>query len=150
VELSPGILRIPAATVCGIIRLAYDANDYEVTGIPDQFSENDPTNWFEIRATLDRTTTATLDEIRPMLRTMLAERFQLRAHRESREMGVYALVVAKGGPKLTPCSDPVVDATGLSGQFDLDLEWPRPSDDTPVAAGIFVAVEEQLGLKLTP
>lgn len=43
----------------------------------------------------------------------------------------------------------VVDATGLSGQFDAALEWPRPSDDTPIAAGVFTAVQDQLGLKLT-
>ena len=35
-----------------------------------------------------------------MLRTLLAERFQLKVHRETKEGNVYALVVAKNGPKL--------------------------------------------------
>ena len=47
---------------------------------------------------------------------------------------------------------PVVDGTGIAGEFDLELEW--SSDDTPVATAkappISVAVQEQLGLKLEP
>ncbi len=35
-----------------------------------------------------------------MLQALLAERFNLVAHRETKEMPVYFLVVAKGGPKL--------------------------------------------------
>jgi uncharacterized protein (TIGR03435 family) len=35
-----------------------------------------------------------------MLRTLLADRFQLKVHRETKEGNVYALVVAKNGPKL--------------------------------------------------
>lgn len=58
---------------------------------------------------------------------------------------------------------PVIDRTGLSGSFDIELEAteiraapdykPGPSDlALPPAAGptIFVALQEQLGLKLEP
>jgi bla regulator protein BlaR1 len=38
----------------------------------------------------------------PMLQALLEDRFQLKIHRESREMPVYELTVAKGGPKLQP------------------------------------------------
>jgi uncharacterized protein (TIGR03435 family) len=38
----------------------------------------------------------------PMLRQVLADRFQLRVHREMRQMAVFALKVSKGGPKLKP------------------------------------------------
>ena len=37
-----------------------------------------------------------------MLRTLLAERFKLAARRETKDVPVYALVVAKGGPRLVP------------------------------------------------
>jgi bla regulator protein blaR1 len=37
-----------------------------------------------------------------MLQTLLADRFQLRIHREVKDMPVYALVTAKGGSKLKP------------------------------------------------
>jgi uncharacterized protein (TIGR03435 family) len=53
---------------------------------------------------------------------------------------------------------PVVDNTGLSGGFDFDIRFPEL--DTPADArgggppndggGIFIALEEQLGLKLVP
>ena len=38
-------------------------------------------------------------QLRQMLQTLLAERFKLVVHRETKEMPVYALVVAKNGPK---------------------------------------------------
>jgi uncharacterized protein (TIGR03435 family) len=41
-----------------------------------------------------------LDEQMSMLRKLLADRFQLSFHRAQKELQVYALTVAKGGPKL--------------------------------------------------
>jgi len=38
----------------------------------------------------------------PMLQTLLEDRFHLKIHRESREVPVYAVTVAKGGPQLKP------------------------------------------------
>jgi uncharacterized protein (TIGR03435 family) len=38
-------------------------------------------------------------DLRRMLQTLLADRFNFRFHRESKEIPVYVLVVAKGGPK---------------------------------------------------
>ncbi|HEY2383611.1 MAG TPA: TIGR03435 family protein [Terriglobia bacterium] len=40
-------------------------------------------------------------EMMVMLQALLADRFKLKVHRETRELPVYALTVAKGGPKLT-------------------------------------------------
>jgi uncharacterized protein (TIGR03435 family) len=37
-----------------------------------------------------------------MVRALLAERFKLVCHMETRELPIYALVIAKGGPNLTP------------------------------------------------
>lgn len=47
---------------------------------------------------------ATKDQEPEMLQNLLVERFRLKMHRESREMSVYALVAAKGGPKLKEAS----------------------------------------------
>lgn len=40
-----------------------------------------------------------------MLQKLLADRFGLKVHRESREMPVYALVVGTNGPKLTAAKE---------------------------------------------
>lgn len=40
------------------------------------------------------------DSMRPMLQQLLAERFHLAVHRETRSMPVYAVTIAKSGPKL--------------------------------------------------
>jgi uncharacterized protein (TIGR03435 family) len=40
------------------------------------------------------------DRVREMLRTLLAERFELKTHTENRRLASYALVVGKQGPKL--------------------------------------------------
>lgn len=53
-----------------------------------------------------------------MLISLLTERFNLKYHHETREMPIYALVVAKGGPKLT------------KGEPDPPPGW-RPAKDTP-------------------
>ena len=51
---------------------------------------------------------------RRMIQAILADRFRLQAHRESRPLPVYALVVAKGKSKLTP-ADPRADGGWSTG-----------------------------------
>ena len=47
---------------------------------------------------------ASRDQVPAMLQNLLTARFKLTTHREYREQPVYALVAAKGGPKLQPAS----------------------------------------------
>lgn len=47
-------------------------------------------------------------ELQQMMQTLLAERFKLAVHRETRELSRYALVVAKGGPKVHLTEVPAV------------------------------------------
>jgi uncharacterized protein (TIGR03435 family) len=44
---------------------------------------------------------------------------------------------------------PVFDRTGLTGAYDIDLQW-TPDGGDGDAPSIFTALQEQLGLKLTP
>ncbi len=158
-----------------------------------------------------------------MLQALLEERFKVKLHRETREVPVYIVTVARGGPKLQPfqedscvrqlpppgpqpelapgqhrCANfgrlkgrsmdinvegntvenfskiflrgigpsarPVIDRTGLTGQYVFHLEYgldedvlrtvspnaPAHSPDQPEGPSIFTAVQEQLGLKLDP
>jgi len=65
---------------------------------------------FDIHATLPAG--ATTEQVPEMLQALLAERFRLTYHREMKEQSVYALIVAKGGPKLveSPPDRPAGDA----------------------------------------
>ena len=55
-----------------------------------------------------------------MLRALLEDRFQLKVHRETREMPVYALVIGKNGAKLTVPADPAArGGKAASGAWDL-------------------------------
>ena len=152
----------------------------------------------------------------PMLQSLLEDRFQLKVHRETREIPVYALTIAKGGSKLQPFREgscipvdhskfppfyplptadqiarnchasarrdgttlkvdaqgltpdefskifldsetvdrPVIDKTGMTGRFDVHLEYMPDRFVTPDNPGggpsIFTAIQEQLGLRLEP
>ncbi len=46
------------------------------------------------------------EQIRAMLRDLITERFRLQLHHETRQLAVYDLVVAKGGPRLLPAAEP--------------------------------------------
>lgn len=69
---------------------------------------------YEIQAKIDDSLFAAMRTMTPaqqreqvalMEQSLLADRFKLKVHFETREMPVYALVVAKGRPKLTPAKD---------------------------------------------
>jgi bla regulator protein blaR1 len=145
----------------------------------------------------------------PMMQTLLEDRLKLKTHRETREIAIYNLVVAKGGPKLKPFREgsctalptpepgkapvpppalppgqhyckisggavgsnfemnaegitlddfasvflsgarPVVNTTGITGKFDIHLEFAPDGDPgDPTGPSVFTAIQEQLGLKL--
>ena len=63
------------------------------------------------------------DQIRGMMQKLLADRFQLKFHRDKKELSVYAIVVAKGGPKLTKSqSDSALPALFFRGLGNLGAE----------------------------
>jgi uncharacterized protein (TIGR03435 family) len=49
-----------------------------------------------------------------MLQNLLADRFQLKLHRESKDAPIYALVVAKNGPKLKESAPGAQGSIGMS------------------------------------
>ena len=81
-----------------MITNAFNMKDYQVQG-PDWLN----TERFDVVAKVPGDTTR--EQFRLMIQKMLTERFKMTFHHESKEHAVYALVVAKGGPKLKE-SDP--------------------------------------------
>ena len=191
---------------------AYRLRPFQLVGGPG-WIESDR---FDINAKAPEGTPQT--QLPAMMQALLASRFKLKAHTETREQPIYALLLARSdgrlGPQLTrstadcsagaqgrgasgaftapqpgerpvcglntninnvigtmkgggrPIADLlpslgnivnriVVDRTGLTGTFDIDLRWsaealtPNAQSGTPAdAPTIFTALQEQLGLKL--
>lgn len=88
-----GRVDIGFASLKELIPLAYGVKAHQVTG-PDWLG----TQRYDIVATMPEG--ATKEQIPALLQTLLADRFHLKLHRESREQNVYALIVAKGGHKM--------------------------------------------------
>jgi uncharacterized protein (TIGR03435 family) len=80
-------------TLTDLIVEAYKVKPHQIAG-PDWLSMER----FDIQAKLPDD--AAEDQVPQMLRTLLAERFGLKTHTESRERAAYALVVGKNGAKL--------------------------------------------------
>lgn len=220
--LPGGQLRADSATLAELIAVSYGRTiplyRFQVVGGPDWID----TDRFDVVAKAEGsagpgTPAPSPEQMSLMIRKLLAERFKLAAHEESKEAPIYVLSLAKSdgtlGPRLRrgtfTCPEPgappppsapgnqclynvgygvltargipisrlalslanfygigrlVVDRTGLTGSFDMDMEWaplvqfrqpgtldpPADAADRPVNAGptIFSALQEQLGLKM--
>src|SRR5580658_10982834 len=87
----------------GIICAAYGVRADQVVG-PAWLT----TTRFDIEAKLPEG--ATVDQVPSMLQALLADRFKMTVHRESREQSVYALILGKDGLKMKPKVDPAASA----------------------------------------
>ncbi len=179
-----GRLTITNLTLKIMVREAFGVKNYQIAGGPVWLD----TDRFDVVAKADDDPSR--KQMMTMLQALLAERFQLKVHRETKEGHVYALVAAKGGAKLKPSTAdqsyvglsrntptdqvgvsytitgqkaamamfaerlgelelgrPVLDRTGLQGEFDFRLDY-GTADNPGTEPSIFTAIQEQLGLKL--
>jgi bla regulator protein BlaR1 len=201
-----------------LIQIAYGVQEYQISGAPGWLNSER----YDIEAKSDSSVDDELHKLSPdqirllkgrMLQGLLADRFKLTLRQETKELPVFALVVAKSGPKLkqsTPgdtyangikgpdgvahpgmmlmrpgqitgqalpitslarmlsqqLNRTIVDKTGLTGQYDITLQWTPDEEQIPKGMGngspinggappedssgpsIFTAIQEQLGLKL--
>ena len=205
-----GRLHVRNNPVTNLIGNAYGVEGYLLVGGPEWIREER----YDMEAKAEGNPPRA--EMMLMLQTLLAERFQLRLHRESREMPAYVLTVSRGGAKLTPTKDgdcvaprpdgapapplapgerrrpscgnnnmntrtnppnitwtavgidsagvagalanyfrrPVVNRTGLTGFFSIQMDLP-PLQPAAIDAGaldpgvsVFTVLQEQLGLRV--
>ena len=73
---------------------------------------------------------ATRDQMPLILQSMLADRFKLEFHRETRTMQEYELVVAKGGPKLQEATEAERQGESSVGPEHLEAKGATMSDLT--------------------
>ena len=82
----------------GLLTTAYKVKAYQIAG-PDWLKSQ----MYEIHAKLPEGSNK--DQIPEMMQTLLAERFKLTFHKETRELQVYALIVGKNGLKMKEAID---------------------------------------------
>ena len=171
-----------------LITVAYGLQPFQLLGVPAWTNDT----YYDINAKPSAGSATSREQMSDMLQALLADRFKLAFHRESRPTDGFALVPIKAGalgpdlkvssvdceqtPAAVPCRQapgrsntfvargtpmwsliqelvvalnaPVVDETGLSGPYDINLRWSldaAPTDDVPALP---TALQEQLGLKL--
>ncbi len=73
---------------------------------------------------------ADFDQLRLMLQSLFEDRFKLKVHRETKESPVYAIVVGKGGPRITLSAD----------QTSPDVNGPAPTGTGPNRGAVRIGV----------
>jgi uncharacterized protein (TIGR03435 family) len=201
-------------TLAVLIQSAYGILNFQLVGGPDWINSER----YVVDAKMDADTADALQKLKledrilarhQMLQALLADRVKLVTHRETRDLPVYFLVIAKNGSKLQqakpgdtyenglkgrggamgqgtssstnrfttsitaqgmpiasllpllgrPLARPVLDKTGLIGNFDFTLKFAiaRPAPDETLNGGpvpdsdlpfLLEAIQQQLGLKL--
>jgi uncharacterized protein (TIGR03435 family) len=190
-----GRFTVHNSTLAGLLRFAYGLNRNQLENQP-AWLENDR---FDIIAKADMAGAPNMAQQRIMMQKLLADRLNLRFHREKKDGTVFALTVQNSGSRLTPSTGdpngpspaemtqrsghwhltvrnvnmetfasglqgnidwPVVDRTGLSGRFDITLDWAPDEFQSPDIGlksaaetdaffpNLYTALRDQLGLKL--
>jgi len=174
-DISHGRLTLTNAHIRQLIAVAYEIQGVRIEGGPGWIASDQ----FAIDAKAEDPE-ATERQVRMMLQSLLEERFQLRIHRETKQLPNFTLRMANGGARLDKAEDhgtdrcdrsmeaghyhlvcrhvqietlanalsallraPVVDATGLTGDYDFALSW--EGDDMYSAVPDAV---DKFGLKL--
>jgi len=117
---TPDGLSAANGTLQMLINAAYRVEDNQISGAPNWMNSER----YDIDAKMD---SSTADELRKlseddrrevrqrMLQALLADRFKLTIHRETKELPVYALVIAKNGPKLQEAKPGDTYPNGIKG-----------------------------------
>jgi uncharacterized protein (TIGR03435 family) len=119
----PGRIHYPYMNMKNLLMTAYDVKNFQISGPAWLDSER-----FEINATMPPDTTK--EQFHVMLQNLLAERFKLTLHRETKELPTYSLVVAKNGPKMKESAqDPAHKSDGEPVQLPRPPAQPKMGPD---------------------
>jgi len=144
-------------SVVDLLKYAYGFQDREIAGGPKWLS----TQKFDLVGDPETQTRPSASEFKKMVQNLLADRFHLAAHYETRDLSVFEIVPAKGGPRLTesirpPDGPPVVGyspgwlTVGNATIADLAIFLQRYVTDRPVFDHTGIAGRYDLSLRWTP
>jgi uncharacterized protein (TIGR03435 family) len=97
-EVTPGSVSMTGVTLRSAVKWTYGVRDDQVSG-PGWLG----TERYDIVAKAGGPTP--VPELRLMLQALLADRFGLALHRETKERPVFVIAVGEDGPKLTPAAE---------------------------------------------
>jgi uncharacterized protein (TIGR03435 family) len=141
-----------------LIALAYGVHSKQIVGAPDWLG----TDLFDIDGMADVPGRPSIKQMGEMVQALLTERFALKFHHEQRELSVYAIQLAPGGPKMKESTagpnDP--QGFGLRGFGDLIVtnmtlkevaSWMQSGImDKPVVDQTGLSARYDFNLKWTP
>jgi uncharacterized protein (TIGR03435 family) len=113
-QVGEGPMSVPNGRCIGqpdvihVISIAYGIPTFDISGGPAwvwALGGSDPIQRFNIEAKAEDVSSVTKDQLRQMLRSMLADRFKFKFHWETKESQGFALRVGKNGPKLKETSE---------------------------------------------
>jgi uncharacterized protein (TIGR03435 family) len=181
-----------------LIAFAYNVHAKQIVGGPDWLDKDR----FDIAAVPVEDGAPSPEQLRIMIRKLMADRFKLTFHHEKRELPAFVLTVSKPSDRLIPNTSggplpglgfgpgkggltfrmgnatigdftgllqilvldrPVVDQTGITGKYDMNFTFTpddslfnghppqiKQAEGVEAAPGFFDALQQQVGLKLTP
>jgi uncharacterized protein (TIGR03435 family) len=91
-----GIFHTQNTTLADLAKYAFTAHQKQLIDLP-AWAENEK---FDVLGKPDTPGFSSTEQMRMMVRKLLVERFSLAYHKEKKEIPVYAVIVAKGGPKI--------------------------------------------------
>ncbi len=120
-QLNSGNLNYAGSALIEYIKAAYGLKPYQLPQAPPR----DLYARYDIAAKAGGPVTD--QQMKLMLQTLLADRFKLKLRRETKELPVYALMVGKAGPKLSPATDD--GKSGVRGISAAGIKWHNISMD---------------------
>jgi uncharacterized protein (TIGR03435 family) len=121
----PGQFTCTNAPLIVLLTTAYGLKSYQIDG-PNWLNSDR----FDIIAKIPAE--ATKEQYKLMLQNLLAERFKLTLHHQTKELPMYALVVGKGGPKMKPSEEEPAAAS----KDEAPSAPPPPPPPPPPAPGL--------------
>jgi uncharacterized protein (TIGR03435 family) len=115
-RLTPDGVNVANTPLKMLIQQAYGVEENQVIGFPNGLNAER----YDIEAKVDSSDVAKLHDLDPhqrmrMLQPVLAERFQLKVHRETRDLPVFELLLGKGGPKFHEAKPGDTYPNGIKG-----------------------------------
>lgn len=87
-----------ASSLADLISFAYEVQIKQIANAPEWYDKDR----YDIAAVPEQEGSPNPEQVRIMIRKLLADRFGLKFHREKREMSAYVLTVTREGSKLKP------------------------------------------------